>query len=95
MLDNGVYIGMFARSMAGHDKGELYVIISDNGSTVTLSDGRLKKVKSPKIKNKKHVVIIKKKYDETLKEKIEKGDKAVNEAIKRAIKLYQREEENV
>lgn len=95
MLDNRINTGMFARSMAGHDKGKLYVILSCDDNTVTVSDGRLKKVESPKKKNIKHIKVIKKKHDESLKEKIENGDKAVNEAIKRAIKLYEREEENV
>lgn len=88
-------IGYFACSIAGHDKGQIYVITGENGNRVILADGRLKKVESPKVKNRKHIEIIKKDCDASLAEKIENGDKAVNEAIKRAIKLYKQEEKNV
>ena len=88
-------IGKIARSTAGHDAGHLYIVLAEDGRRVTLSDGRLKPVESPKIKNRKHVVILNKKTDPSLRDKIISGDKAANEAIKRAIKLYNREEENV
>jgi len=87
-------VGQFARSIAGHDKGVLYIVIAEDEKTVTLSDGRYKTVESPKVKNRKHIQIIKKKCD-GLAEKLECGDKAINEAIKRAIKLYEQEEKNV
>ena len=88
-------IGKIARSTAGHDIGQLYIVVGESASQVHLSDGRLKPVESPKIKNRKHVVILNKKTDPSLRDKIISGDKAANEAIKRAIKLYNREEENV
>ena len=88
-------VGKFARSIAGHDKGQIYVVLDGDDKSVTLSDGRLKPVESPKIKNHKHIVILNKKADESLKSKLLSGDKDKNEAIKRAIKLYKREEENV
>lgn len=85
-------IGNFARAKAGHDKGVLYVIVSEDKENVYLSDGRLKLAEKPKKKNKKHIQIINKICDESLKDKINKQDKALNEAIKRAIKLYERED---
>ena len=88
-------IGKIARSTAGHDTGQLYIIVGESASQVLLSDGRLKPVKNPKVKNRKHIVILNKEIDLSLRDKIINGDKAVNEAIKRTIKLYKREEENV
>ena len=88
-------IGNFACSTAGHDKGQIYVIIGESDGNVIVSDGRLKTVEKPKSKNSKHIQIIRKGCDISLRDKILSGDKAVNEAIKRAIKLYKREEENV
>ena len=88
-------IGLFARSIAGHDKGKLYIIIGEDKDSLILSDGRLKTVEKPKKKNRKHIQIIKKDCDLLVAKKIANGDKAVNEAIKRAIKLYEREDKNV
>lgn len=88
-------VGQFARSIAGHDKGNLYIIIGEDKDSLILSDGRLKKVEKPKKKNRKHIQIIKKDCNVLVAEKIANGDKAVNEAIKRAIKLYEQEDKNV
>lgn len=51
--------GCPARSLAGHDKGEYFIIISDEGEFVTLADGRLRTAEKPKKKRKKHIQIIK------------------------------------
>lgn len=88
-------IGQFVRSVAGHDAGKIYVVVAEDKDFVTLSDGRLKTTDKPKIKNKKHIQAIKKNYDTELADKITGGDKAVNEAIKRAIKLFKQEEADV
>ena len=52
--------GYFAYSMAGHDKGKIYLIIKEEADYVWLADGRARKLSSPKRKNKKHIQIIKK-----------------------------------
>ena len=49
--------GGLARSLAGHDKGQLYIIIGVSGEYVTLSDGRKRPSDRPKRKNKKHLGI--------------------------------------
>ena len=33
--------GMFATSLAGHDKGQIYVIIKEEGEYVYLADGHI------------------------------------------------------
>lgn len=82
-------IGMFAKSLAGHDKDEIYLIIEETASSYTLADGRLKKISAAKRKNKKHVQLIKKtnEMSELIKEKMKSGQDVSNEEIKRAIKL--------
>ena len=35
-------IGMFAVSLAGHDKGQMYVIIKEDNEYLYLSDGKLR-----------------------------------------------------
>ncbi len=61
-MNNG-YNGMLARSAAGHDKGNLYVIIAADDAYVYLVDGKLRTLDKPKKKKQKHIQIIKEKYD--------------------------------
>lgn len=52
--------GWLARSMAGNDRGRLYVIEQDCGEYVFLSDQDGKRLR----KNKKHIQVIKKTNEE-------------------------------
>lgn len=49
--------GMFARSLAGHDKGKLYVIVKVEEPYVYLADGRIRPLERPKKKKLMHVQI--------------------------------------
>lgn len=49
--------GCLVQSLAGHDKGEYFIILSDDGAFVTLADGRLRTAEKPKKKKKKHIQI--------------------------------------
>ena len=48
-------VGMFARSLAGHDKGRLYVVLDTDGDCALLADGRYRTVDHPKKKKRKHL----------------------------------------
>lgn len=50
--------GMLAWSRAGHDAGQLYVIMGVDAEYVFLTDGRLKPLEKPKKKKKKHIQVI-------------------------------------
>ncbi len=80
-------IGCFASSIAGHDKYTVYVIIDADAEYVYLSDGKIKKVDSPKKKRYKHVQIINKK-DSEIELKHKKQINLIDEDIKKAIKNY-------
>ena len=81
--------GEFARSLSGHDKGRVYVIIEEQEDHLMLSDGRLRPLEKLKRKNTKHVETVKKHiYNEGLINKLENGEELRNEEIKRAIKQY-------
>ena len=41
---------MFARSLAGHDKGNLYIIVRREEQFAWVADGRLKPLEKPKKK---------------------------------------------
>lgn len=74
--------GFLAYSLAGHDKGKLYLIIEETGDLVYAVDGAVRTLDRPKKKNKMHMQIVK------------KGNQGLdissvtNEEIKHFIKLY-------
>ena len=82
-------IGMFARSLAGHDKGKLYLISKVEDEYVYLVDGRIRTADKPKKKRQKHIQIDYQIMD-AIKEKLEAKCELRNEDIKRAIKLKER-----
>lgn len=84
---NEELIGYFAKSIAGHDKADIYVIVKADAEYVYLADGKNKCIESPKRKKLKHIQIIRKK-DSSIELKHKKQINIINEDIKRAIKLY-------
>lgn len=71
--------GMLAKSLAGHDEGRIYIILKADDTYVYLTDGDIKKLDHPKKKKKKHVQLIKQKFE------IEEADDV---KIKRILKEY-------
>ena len=53
----GYSIGMMAKSLAGHDKGKIYLIAGVDETYVYLVDGKCRTMDRPKRKKKKHVQI--------------------------------------
>lgn len=85
--------GLFAISKAGHDKGNLYIIVREDEEYVYLADGNLKLLNKPKKKNRKHIQVINKKATDIIADEIESKSDILDSdiLIKRAIKLYRRE----
>ncbi len=50
-------IGMMAKSLAGHDKGKVYLIFGADAQYVYLVDGERRTLDRPKRKKKKHIQI--------------------------------------
>ena len=75
--------GMLVKSKAGHDKGKVYVIVGMDETYVYVVDGRLRKLENPKKKKYRHVQVIQKRYNIT---------EADDTAVKRILKMYNREE---
>ena len=86
--------GMLARSRAGHDAGKLYVIMEADKEFVYLADGRIRTLDRLKKKRRKHVQI---QYDipGLLKEVMESGHQLQDEHIKKAIKDYEKNQQEV
>lgn len=78
-------VGKFAKSKAGHDKDQIYVILKEDAEYVYLVDGKIKTIDKPKKKRKKHIQIILKE-DENVSRKINENEMLTNEEIKVAIK---------
>ena len=55
--------GMLAKSLAGHDKDKEYVIINIEETHIYLADGEIRTLDKCKKKKKKHVQLIRRKYD--------------------------------
>ena len=53
----GYSIGMMAKSLAGHDKGKIYLIAGVDETYVYLVDGKYRTMNRPKRKKIKHVQI--------------------------------------
>lgn len=78
-------VGKFAKSKAGHDKDQIYVIIKEEGEYVYLVDGKIRPLHKPKKKKKKHVQFIIKE-DGNVSGKLKEKKPLTNEEIKAAIK---------
>lgn len=77
-------LGTLAFSKAGHDKGELFLIVKAEAENVYLVDGKYRRLENPKKKNKKHIQpVFKIKEAFTLP--------MTNESVKRYIKIYKQE----
>lgn len=74
---------MLARSIAGHDRGKIYVIIDTDDAYVYLADGRIRTLGRLKKKKKKHIQLICREYDIT---------NATDVSIKRVLKIWSKEE---
>lgn len=81
-------VGNLAKSLAGHDKGKIYMIIRETEEMVYLADGKNRPIERPKCKRKKHIQPI---YQmELLEYQAGKSQTEQNEAIKRTIRQYQK-----
>ena len=80
-------IGEFAKSKAGHDKEEIFIIINKEEEYVYLVDGKSRILDKPKKKKIKHIQVINQ-IDEELQRKLETNLILRDEDIKRAKKSY-------
>ncbi len=80
-------IGEFAKSKAGHDKNQIFIIINIEGEYVFLVDGKSRNIDRPKKKKLKHIQPVNY-IDCELQRKLDADIAMQNEDIKRAIKSY-------
>ena len=80
-------IGHVVRSAAGHDRGDLFMIIGIDGDYLLLADGKARQTDAPKRKKKKHV------HREGVSAspaalRLLKGERAGNNEIRRALAAF-------
>ena len=54
-MDRQVKIGDLVESLAGRDKGHVFLVTQVNNGRVTVVDGKVHSVTKPKVKNPKHL----------------------------------------
>lgn len=86
--------GMLAKSKAGHDTGKIYVVIHADSEFVYLADGIHRTLEKLKKKRRKHIQIIYK-IPSVLQERIQGEMEMQNEHIKKAIKDYENNQQEV
>ncbi len=82
-------VGSVVKSTYGHDKGELFVVLSVNESNAFIVNGKSRKIEKPKKKNLKHIYLLLKNTD--LKELIV-NNKATDAHIIKLLKEYKNKE---
>ena len=76
--------GGAAQSLAGRDKGRLYLIVGVQGEWLFLSDGKYRPAETPEKKNRKHVRLLPHFHPE-IAARLDEG-KDENSAIREALK---------
>lgn len=81
--------GTICTSLAGHDKGEVFVIIGEDGEYVLLVNGASRPLAKPKRKKKKHIQVIHDEEEWKRRSLIEEG-RIRDEQIRSMIRSYKR-----
>lgn len=91
------YSGFLVRSRAGHDLGEIYLVLSEDDGYAYVCDGKYKKTDRPKKKNKKHLALLVNGYDKCDVKAAMPDDIKIRKMIREYKKVLQntKEEDNV
>ncbi|BBF44424.1 hypothetical protein lbkm_3137 [Lachnospiraceae bacterium KM106-2] len=82
----GYELGQIVKSLAGHDKEEIFVIIKVDGEYVYLVDGKVRTIEKPKYKKCKHIQSMEY-IDAYLVSKMQQGV-LMNSDVRNAIKKF-------
>lgn len=79
-----VVAGMVVRSIAGRDKGDIFLVLSREGEYAYLANGELRKVDRPKKKKLKHLQPSSK-VSEFIQNKLAAVGKVTNSEVRKAL----------
>lgn len=83
--------GCIVRSIAGHDKGSIYIVIGESEESLIVADGYSRTIESPKKKNSKHIEILQKEVNKEIVNKLESHTRDANESVKQYVASYKRQ----
>ncbi len=75
------------RSVAGRDKGRVFVVLDAEEEFLILADGKLRRVETPKRKKRKHTQLISVRTS-PLQQKILQGEKVFNSEIRKTLSRF-------
>lgn len=82
------------RSLAGHDKGELFCVLDTDGAHLLLCDGKRRKLAKPKRKKAMHVACAGEFHHPTI-DGIRAGENVTDSEIRRALAAFRAESRRV
>lgn len=85
-MEKIIISGDVVKSISGRDKGKYFLVIEVTKNYAMITDGRLRKVKTPKKKNIKHLEVVSSGSLKELSDKILKGYAVGNENVYRAVR---------
>lgn len=88
ILKCGIDLGSIVQSIAGRDKGVLFLVVGVEDNYVYLVDGDIRKVENPKRKKIKHVELTRY-FDVNMAERIINKNKITNHDVKKVIREIQ------
>ena len=96
-MNRDEFTGCLVRSRAGHDIGEIYLVIGEEGGKLLLCDGKARSTASPKKKNKKHLALLVNGYEKCDIKEAMPDDIKIRKMIREYKKVLQntKEEDNV
>lgn len=85
--------GSIVLSLAGHDKANFFIVVGREGDNyLLLADGKFRPISNPKKKKIKHCKFMKAVASERLSEKLKNGEKVSDADLRKALKLFLKEE---
>ena len=79
-------------SLAGRDKGQLMLVVAEEGDSLLLANGRVRRAESPKRKRRKHVSR-QGAYDARTRTKLLENGRLTNSEIRKALALWTGDED--
>ena len=77
--------GDLVLSLAGRDKGGIFLVIKSEGDCIWITDGKVRKVARPKRKKHRHVQVVMSAADTALAERIARGEAVSDRRVKALI----------
>lgn len=89
-----IHKGCLVESIAGRDKGKLFLVVGLSQTRASIVDGDLRKTSKPKLKNLKHLRFVSDNMNQRVLHKIDTDTKLEDAEVRKALRLFLSEEVN-